>query len=88
MIDRILLDIPCHVCEDHSSGKHYGIYACDGLVKLLLYINDMGMSLLKMFNNQYTKLYCIVLMNKTLFFRIVVTIDGVSCCQFCRCCKK
>ncbi|RTG84432.1 nuclear receptor subfamily 2 group E member 1, partial [Schistosoma bovis] len=31
MIDRILLDIPCHVCEDHSSGKHYGIYACDGL---------------------------------------------------------
>ena len=27
---RILLDIPCKVCEDHSSGKHYGIYACDG----------------------------------------------------------
>ncbi|CAG5127297.1 unnamed protein product [Candidula unifasciata] len=27
---RILMDIPCKVCEDHSSGKHYGIYACDG----------------------------------------------------------
>lgn len=21
---RILLDIPCKVCNDHSSGKHYG----------------------------------------------------------------
>lgn len=28
--DRILYDIPCKVCQDHSSGKHYGIYACDG----------------------------------------------------------
>ncbi|ELU12704.1 hypothetical protein CAPTEDRAFT_226190 [Capitella teleta] len=27
---RILVDIPCKVCSDHSSGKHYGIYACDG----------------------------------------------------------
>lgn len=27
---RILTDIPCKVCRDHSSGKHYGIYACDG----------------------------------------------------------
>ncbi|CAG0920972.1 unnamed protein product, partial [Notodromas monacha] len=27
---RILLDIPCKVCKDHSSGKHYGIFACDG----------------------------------------------------------
>ncbi|CAG2104967.1 unnamed protein product [Medioppia subpectinata] len=27
---RILLDIPCKVCRDHSSGKHYGIFACDG----------------------------------------------------------
>lgn len=27
---RILLDIPCKVCQDHSSGKHYGIFACDG----------------------------------------------------------
>ncbi|KAF6035680.1 tll [Bugula neritina] len=27
---RILMDIPCKVCNDHSSGKHYGIYACDG----------------------------------------------------------
>ncbi|TRY76897.1 hypothetical protein TCAL_09585 [Tigriopus californicus] len=27
---RILYDIPCKVCTDHSSGKHYGIFACDG----------------------------------------------------------
>lgn len=22
--------MPCKVCSDHSSGKHYGIFACDG----------------------------------------------------------
>lgn len=27
---RILYDVPCKVCSDHSSGKHYGIFACDG----------------------------------------------------------
>ena len=30
IVGRILYDIPCKVCTDHSSGKHYGIFACDG----------------------------------------------------------
>lgn len=29
-LGRILLDVPCRVCQDHSSGKHYGIFSCDG----------------------------------------------------------
>ena len=32
VVGRILMDTPCKVCQDHSSGKHYGIYACDGSV--------------------------------------------------------
>lgn len=29
-LGRILTDVPCKVCHDNSSGKHYGIFACDG----------------------------------------------------------
>ncbi|KAF8777647.1 Nuclear receptor subfamily 2 group E member 1 like protein [Argiope bruennichi] len=28
--DRLLPDVHCKVCKDQSSGKHYGIYSCDG----------------------------------------------------------
>ncbi|GBN39130.1 Protein tailless [Araneus ventricosus] len=28
--DRLLPDVHCKVCRDQSSGKHYGIYSCDG----------------------------------------------------------
>lgn len=30
MINDRLLDIACKVCGDRSSGKHYGLYSCDG----------------------------------------------------------
>lgn len=35
-----LLDIPCKVCGDRSSGKHYGIFSCDGkfiIINVLFY---------------------------------------------------
>jgi len=39
-----LLDIPCKVCGDRSSGKHYGIFSCDGkspLLNVLLKISNV-----------------------------------------------
>ena len=29
-LGRILYNVPCSVCHDNSSGKHYSVYACDG----------------------------------------------------------
>ncbi|KAL5963155.1 Protein tailles [Taenia solium] len=48
---RILYDIPCKVCKDHSSGKHYGIYACDGHLQFLLLLH-LKRSIRR--NRQYT----------------------------------
>ena len=31
-LGRILYNVPCSVCHDNSSGKHYSVYACDGYV--------------------------------------------------------
>ena len=37
-----LLDIPCKVCGDRSSGKHYGIFSCDGTNHAQQYREPIG----------------------------------------------
>lgn len=51
---RILYDIPCKVCQDHSSGKHYGIFACDGWVPAARCFAFVSLCCF----NLYVKWYC------------------------------
>lgn len=44
VLGRILYDIPCKVCKDYSSGKHYGIYACDGCAGFFKVSNSQNFS--------------------------------------------